>query len=215
MDSVFQYTTVKFNIDSSVIDRAAHNAHTDEMLVQFKNGNQRLYEDVGFITFRNFIEADSVGQYYNSVFKGTGFYSSAANFDGYQRVEDEPLTDWERELLEPTDVESDIAADYGTNVDYVFHGDVSFEPATITSNPSSADFHWYGDNDPRVGYASPEPEKFGYFVTYTYAGLGGVIQNGSTIIKATSDVHAVNLFEDYNEAYLEGNAKANGIRRDL
>lgn len=105
MVNVFQYTKFKVegsDFTSSVIASLAYNLHTSEMLVQFKHGTQRLYKNVGPLTFTRFTQADSIGQHYNDVFKGNSesFPSETANFDGFQKVEEEPLADWERELLE-------------------------------------------------------------------------------------------------------------------
>lgn len=107
MDNVFEYTDFKVNrldFHSSVINRVAYNKHTGEMVVQFENGSQRVYSEVGPLTFSRFVEADSIGRHYNDVFKSNDAFSSLrADFDGYQKAlddDDEPLADWERELLE-------------------------------------------------------------------------------------------------------------------
>ena len=57
-------------VDSSSIDHVYYNSNTYELVVKFRNGNSAGYRKVGNDTYDKFINAESVGQYYNWTIKG-------------------------------------------------------------------------------------------------------------------------------------------------
>ena len=91
-------------VESSSIDHVYYNSNTYELVVKFTNGNSAGYRKVGNQTYDKFINAQSVGQYYNWSIKGV---HSGFKVDGVA-----PLAPVKEQVSEPAVAERPNAAKF-------------------------------------------------------------------------------------------------------
>lgn len=113
MSRTFAYTSRFDNgidFDSSSLDKVYYNSDTNVLGVEFQTNDTIYgYRSVPESVFNLFVGSDSVGGFYvdhiKDRFDGDGIYTIGLPVED----EEEPLADWERELLanEPVEVEVD------------------------------------------------------------------------------------------------------------
>ena len=91
---IFKYTDIG-RPNSSAVELYAYNYGTMELLIRFNGGNDYLVKDFDYVDFDCFIEADSLGHYYNTEIKGeypTRRVYSVKRFEPIGGAEAEKLT---------------------------------------------------------------------------------------------------------------------------
>lgn len=67
---------MKTTVASSLIASVEWNEETHQMIVHWCKGGQQAYENVPKEVYEEFVNAESVGKYYNQKIKGNAAYSN-------------------------------------------------------------------------------------------------------------------------------------------
>jgi len=67
---------MKTTVASSLIAAIEYNPETQQMILHWNKGGQQAYENVSQETHDAFINAESVGKFYNAHIKGNAAYSN-------------------------------------------------------------------------------------------------------------------------------------------
>lgn len=67
---------MKTIVASSLIAAIEYNPETQQMILYWNKGGQQAYENVPKEVYEEFVNAESVGKYYNQKIKGNAAYSN-------------------------------------------------------------------------------------------------------------------------------------------
>lgn len=99
---IVEYTTDFVDDESTSIERVWYNANTHRMTVKFKAGGTYSYDDVATQLFDEFMDAESLGQFFREVFRRPGNPWPGAKHDDrttvFREVPIEPVVRAEPDL---------------------------------------------------------------------------------------------------------------------